>query len=302
MFVWISRLQFQKTPLEKLRDKVKKHSLSVWTCSKNVFQRKIFYFKMFHWRRGQHVCKHCRIFLAEGREFSVQCQEMMKTTVLSKEWLSSWCSFGYAECNFHRPAQNNQDMTGSFLLHNPIWWKAEIVFTFLRKNSFLLNYSCGHVHWSFDNSAKRFWKRLKLFQSWSEIVEKKLIDAKSFFLKMFAWTRRMPFWLSDQKSFRCKARKLCSMFQSDKKLLFFWKRNCLPQKVLWTPGKHFWQHWRKMFDIKSKIFCSLTEEIERNFLFQKKQTFPQTVPLDTCNAHLTDPAKNPMPCAKQGSK
>ena len=143
---------------------------------------------------------------------------------------------------------------------------------------------------------------LKFFQSVSEISEKKLIDAKNFFSSKCSHGHvecRFDYLTGKTSDVRPEIFAQCFILP---KKNFFWKRNCLPQKVLWTPGKHFWQHWRKLFDIKSKIFCSLSEEIERKLLFQKKQTFLQTVPLDTCNAHLTDPAKNSMPCANKDSK
>ena len=116
----ISR-QSKKTFAQRLKLFKKRFS------KKNIFRRNV---PMKTWRARLKILPN---FLAEGREFSVQCQEKMKTTVFSTEWLSSWCSFGYAECHFDRPAQRNQEMTGSFLLNIPLWWKNEIIFTFLRK-------------------------------------------------------------------------------------------------------------------------------------------------------------------------
>ena len=119
---------------------------------------------------------------------------------------------------------------------------------------------------------------------------------------MFARTRRMPCWLSDQKNFRCKARNICSMFQSEEKLSIFLKKKLLTSKCSMDGWKTLLTTLTK--DVWHKVENFLFN-VGRNWTkisFSKKQTFPQTVPLDTYNTHLTDPAKNSMPCSKKDSK
>ena len=140
--------------------------------------------------------------------------------------------------------------------------------------------SPGQVRFSCDKPAKKFPPKIQTFfaQSSKKMEKKKCLRKKTFFLKIFFWTCKMPFW---QRCCNVSAKipKFCS--QTPKTIECIFGRKFFLKLFFWSRRMQFWQTCRRFLPIVRIFFDKCTKRIRKTYFLFKNKDLHQNVPLDT---------------------